>query len=64
MLSVDFITQFETGLDQIVRSNTTFNAITNYVGQSLTDFAVVTDDEFVDASNARIVYSQRSGSLF
>ncbi|MBK1986192.1 M10 family metallopeptidase C-terminal domain-containing protein [Sphaerospermopsis aphanizomenoides BCCUSP55] len=63
-LGVDFITLFEGGLDQIVLSKTTFNAITDSVGQPLTDFAVVTDDEFVDASNARIVFSQSSGSLF
>ncbi|MEY2910828.1 MAG: hypothetical protein RLZZ184_137, partial [Cyanobacteriota bacterium] len=29
-----------------------------------TDFAVVDDDELVNASNARIVYSQSTGSLF
>jgi Ca2+-binding RTX toxin-like protein len=63
-LGVDYITDFEAGLDQIVLSKTTFNAITNTVGQALTDFAVVTDDEFVNASNARIVFSQGTGSLF
>ncbi len=63
-LGVDFITQFEAGLDQIVLSKTTFNAITNSVGQPLTDFAVVADDEFVDASNAHIVFSQSTGTIF
>ncbi len=63
-LGVDYITEFEAGQDQIVLSKTTFNAVTNAVGQALTDFAVVTDDEFVNASNARIVFSQSSGSLF
>ena len=63
-LGVDYISDFEAGLDQIVLSKTTFNAITNTVGQALTDFAVVSDDEFVDASNARIVFSQGTGSLF
>ncbi|MBD2568489.1 beta strand repeat-containing protein, partial [Anabaena lutea] len=63
-LGVDYISEFEAGLDQIVLSKTTFNAITNTVGQALTDFAVVTDDQFVDASNARVVFSQSSGSLF
>ncbi|MBD2148282.1 Calx-beta domain-containing protein, partial [Sphaerospermopsis sp. FACHB-1194] len=63
-LGVDYISEFEATLDKILLSKTTFNAITNTVGQTLTDFAVVTDDEFVNASNARIVYSQGSGSLF
>ena len=63
-LGIDYISEFEAGLDQIVLSKTTFNAITNTVGQALTDFAVVTNDEFVNASNARIVFSQGTGSLF
>ena len=63
-LGVDYINDFEVGQDKIVLSKTTFNAVTNTVGQALTDFAVVTDDEFVDASSARIVYSQSTGSLF
>ncbi|MFN9398502.1 MAG: beta strand repeat-containing protein, partial [Dolichospermum sp.] len=63
-LGVDYISEFELGLDQIVLSKATFNAITNAVGQALTDFAVVSDDEFVNASNARIVFSQGTGSLF
>jgi hypothetical protein len=63
-LGIDYINDFEVGLDQIVLSKTTFNAITNTVGQALTDFAVVTNDEFVNASNARIVFSQGTGSLF
>ncbi|MDB9484303.1 Calx-beta domain-containing protein, partial [Dolichospermum circinale CS-537/05] len=63
-LGVDYISEFEAGLDQIVLSKATFNAITNLPGQALTDFAVVSDDEFVNASNARIVFSQGTGSLF
>ncbi len=63
-LGIDYISDFEAGSDQIVLSKTTFNAITNTVGQALTDFAVVTDDEFVNASDARVVFSQRTGSLF
>jgi hypothetical protein len=63
-LGVDYITQFDAGQDQIALSLGTFNAITNTLGQSLTDFAVVSDDELVNASNARIVYSQSTGSLF
>ncbi len=63
-LGVDYIPQFDAGQDKIVLSLSTFNAITNTVGQALSDFAVVTDDELVNASNARIVYSQSTGSLF
>ncbi|MEH2167266.1 MAG: calcium-binding protein, partial [Nostoc sp.] len=63
-LGVDNITQFEAGQDQIVLSKTTFNTVTNNVGQALTDFAVVTNNQSVNASKARIVFSQSSGSLF
>ncbi|WP_334310985.1 beta strand repeat-containing protein, partial [Dolichospermum circinale] len=63
-LGVDYISEFEAGLDQIVLSKATFNAITNLPGQDLTDFEVVGGDEFVNASNARIVFSQGTGSLF
>ncbi|MBD2267379.1 M10 family metallopeptidase C-terminal domain-containing protein [Anabaena sp. FACHB-1391] len=63
-LGVDYISEFEAGLDQIVLSKATFNAITNLPGQALTDFEVVGGDEFVNASNARIVFSQGTGSLF
>ena len=63
-LGTDYITQFEAGQDQVVLSKTTFAAITNAVGQAFTDFAVVSNDASVDASNARIVFSQGSGSIF
>jgi Ca2+-binding RTX toxin-like protein len=63
-LGTDYITQFEAGQDQVVLSKTTFSAITNAVGQAFTDFAVVSNDASVDASNARIVFSQGSGSIF
>ncbi|MHC5595578.1 MAG: hypothetical protein ACYTXC_06365 [Nostoc sp.] len=63
-LGIDYITQFEAGQDQIVLSKTTFNAVTNTAGQALTDFAVVANDQLVNAKNAHIVYSQSSGSLF
>ncbi|WP_303821526.1 M10 family metallopeptidase C-terminal domain-containing protein [Desmonostoc muscorum] len=45
-LGVDYISEFEAGQDQIVLSKTTFNAVTNTVGQALTDFAVVSEDQF------------------
>ncbi|MCW9680686.1 peptidylprolyl isomerase [Dolichospermum planctonicum UHCC 0167] len=63
-LGTDYITQFEAGQDQVVLSKTTFAAITNAVGQAFTDFAVVSNDASVDASNARIVFSQGTGSIF
>ena len=63
-LGVDYITQFDAGKDKIALSLSTFNAITNTVGQALNDFAVVTDDELVNASSAKIVYSQSTYSLF
>ncbi|MEH1846644.1 MAG: hypothetical protein V7L25_17025, partial [Nostoc sp.] len=63
-LGVDYITEFEAGQDQIVLSKSTFNAVTNTAGQALTDFGVVTDDKFVNANKAHIVFSQSSGSLF
>ena len=63
-LGVDFITQFDAGQDQILLSKATFNAITNTVEQPFTDFAVVADDKFVDSSNASIVFSQSTSSLF
>ncbi|WP_199306378.1 choice-of-anchor L domain-containing protein [Anabaena sp. FACHB-1391] len=50
--------------DNIALSKATFSAITNAVGQDLTDFGVVPNDNSVGASNARIVYSQGTGSLF
>ena len=63
-LGVDYITQFDIGQDKINLSKATFNTITGTVGQPLTDFGVVTDDELVDASTAHIVFSQSTGSLF
>jgi len=63
-LGVDYITEFEAGQDKIVLSKATFNAITNTVGQAFTNFAVVTGDNLVNASSARIVFSQDSGGLF
>jgi cyclophilin family peptidyl-prolyl cis-trans isomerase len=63
-LGTDYITQFEARQDQVVLSKTTFSAITNAVGQAFTDFAVVANDASVDASNARIVFSQGTGSIF
>ncbi|MEA5579672.1 S8 family serine peptidase [Anabaena sp. UHCC 0451] len=63
-LGVDYISEFEVGQDQILLSKNTFNAVINNPGEIFTDFAVVADDDLVDASNARIVFSQNTGSLF
>jgi serralysin len=63
-LGVDLIADFAVGQDKIALSKATFNAITNAAGQALTDFAVVANDELVDASTARIVYSRETGSIF
>ena len=63
-LGTDYITQFEAGQDQIVLSKTTFSAITNAVGQAFTGFAVVPNNTLVDASNAPIVFSQETRSIF
>ncbi|MBD1211468.1 MAG: peptidylprolyl isomerase [Dolichospermum circinale Clear-D4] len=63
-LGTDYITQFEAGQDQIVLSKTTFSAITNAVGQAFTGFAVVPNNASVDASNAPIVFSQETRSIF
>ncbi|MBD2692391.1 M10 family metallopeptidase C-terminal domain-containing protein [Anabaena catenula FACHB-362] len=63
-LGVDYITDFAVGQDKIALSKATFNAITNAVGQALTNFAVVANDGLVDASTARIVYSKETGSIF
>ncbi|QLE55097.1 Calx-beta domain-containing protein [Nostoc sp. TCL26-01] len=63
-LGVDYISDFAVGQDLIVLSKASFTAVINGVGQALSDFAVVSDDEFVNASNARIVFSQGSGSVF
>ncbi|MBE9219442.1 peptidylprolyl isomerase [Dolichospermum flos-aquae] len=63
-LGTDYITQFEAGQDKVVLSKTTFSAITNAVGQAFTGFAVVPDNASVDASNAPIVFSQGTRSIF
>ncbi|WP_353932785.1 Calx-beta domain-containing protein [Okeanomitos corallinicola TIOX110] len=63
-LGVDSITQFVVGQDQILLSKSTFKSMTNSAGQVLTDFAVVANNSLVNASSARIVYSQGTGSLF
>jgi Ca2+-binding RTX toxin-like protein len=64
---VDIIADFTTGVDQLVLSKTVFDFLTSDVGTGLSDgsdFDYVEDDQFAGDSNARIVYSLTSGSLF
>ncbi|MBE9217482.1 lectin-like protein [Dolichospermum flos-aquae] len=64
---VDIIADFTTGVDQLVLSKTVFDFLTSDVGTGLSDpsdFDYVEDDEFAGDSEARIVYSLTSGSLF
>ncbi|MFN9555749.1 MAG: Calx-beta domain-containing protein [Dolichospermum sp.] len=65
--TVDIIADFSTGIDQLVLSKTVFDFLSSDVGIGLSDtsdFDYVEDDEFAGDSNARIVYSETSGSLF
>ena len=65
--TVDIIADFSTGIDQLVLSKTVFDFLSSDVGIGLSDtsdFDYVEDDEFAGDSNARIVYSVTSGSLF
>jgi Ca2+-binding RTX toxin-like protein len=55
----DRIVDFETGIDRIVLSKTTF-ALTN----ASDEFATVADDFSAAISTAKIAYSKSSGSLF
>jgi Ca2+-binding RTX toxin-like protein len=64
---VDIIADFSTGIDKLVLSKTVFDFLSSDVGIGLSDtsdFDYVEDDEFAGDSNARIVYSLTSGSLF
>ena len=63
---VDIIADFTTGTDKLVLSKTVFDFLSSGVGTGLSesDFESVDDDELAGDSNARIVYSLSSGSLF
>jgi len=64
VLGTDTITDFVRGTDKIVLSNA-FNALTTGVGQPLTtDFASVADDTQAAISNAVIVFSRATQTLF
>jgi Ca2+-binding RTX toxin-like protein len=65
---VDIIADFTTGIDKLVLSKTVFDFLSSDVGgiglSDTSDFDYVDDDELAGDSNARIVYSVTSGSLF
>jgi|688.fasta_scaffold28952_3 Ca2+-binding RTX toxin-like protein len=66
-IGLDTLTDFTPTADKLLLSKTTFAALTSIVGNGFsqaTDFAVVEDDFLVETSNAFIVYSSNSGSLF
>ena len=63
----DIITDFTKGSDKIALSKTTFNSLQSSVGNgfsSRSEFAVVNDDRFIEMSNAKIVYSTNTGSIY
>ena len=67
IIGVDIIADFTTGTDKLVLSKTVFDFLSSNIGSGLSDpsdFASVDDDELAGDSNARIVYSLGSGSLF
>jgi trimeric autotransporter adhesin len=59
----DTITDFTTGADKLVLSQSTFSAISSTAG-AIANFANVADDSLVDTSAAAIVFSQATGKLF
>ena len=66
-IGLDTLTDFTPTADKLILSKTTFSALTSIVGHGFsqaTNFAVVEDDFLVETSNAFIVYSSNSGSLF
>ncbi|MFM6075545.1 MAG: hypothetical protein ACKPCG_11730, partial [Dolichospermum sp.] len=64
---LDTISDFTAGNDQISLSKSVFASLTSVVGEGFSvanEFAVVEDDDLAGTSNALIVYSSSSGSLF
>ncbi|MHC5821069.1 MAG: choice-of-anchor Q domain-containing protein, partial [Nostoc sp.] len=63
----DILTDFTTGSDKLVLSKNTFTALSSIVGNGLSqasNFTTVDDDDLVATSNAFLVYSRSSGSLY
>ncbi|MFM6818726.1 MAG: M10 family metallopeptidase C-terminal domain-containing protein, partial [Dolichospermum sp.] len=64
---LDTISDFTAGNDKISLSKSVFASLTSVVGEGFSvanEFAVVEDDDLAGTSNALIVYSSSSGSLF
>jgi ELWxxDGT repeat protein len=65
LFGIDTIDDFTTGQDKIVLSKATFSKITSAAGVSIgANFETVADDDAAKLSDAAIVYSQSSRSLF
>ncbi|MEH1924481.1 beta strand repeat-containing protein [Nostoc sp.] len=63
----DILTDFTSGSDKLVFSKSTFTALSSIVGNGLSqvsDFTTVDDDDLAATSNAFLVYSRNSGSLY
>ncbi|MEH1902909.1 MAG: calcium-binding protein [Nostoc sp.] len=63
----DILTDFTSGSDKLVLSKKTFTALSSIVGNGLSqasNFTTVDDDDLAATSNAFLVYSRSSGSLY
>ncbi|MEH2327257.1 MAG: choice-of-anchor Q domain-containing protein [Nostoc sp.] len=63
----DMLTDFTSGSDKLVLSKKTFTALSSIVGNGLSqasNFTTVDDDDLAATSNAFLVYSRSSGSLY
>lgn len=66
-LGSDILTDFTSGSDKLLLNKNTFTALSSVVGNGLSqvsDFTTVEDDGLAATSNAFLVYSRSSGSLY